>query len=60
MLRCIFKYLNISAYNKQWAEAQATIDDLLEVELPKEPPKPEKVSFFSYKMFDLKLINAVP
>ena len=33
-----------SAFNKQWADAQASIDDLLEVELPKEPAKPERVN----------------
>ena len=32
-----------SAYNKQWTEAQASLSDLLQQELPPEPPKPEKV-----------------
>jgi len=29
-------------YNKQWADAQASITDMLQQELPAEPPKPEK------------------
>lgn len=31
-----------SYYNKQWADAEAAITDLLQQELPPEPPKPEK------------------
>lgn len=34
----------ISLYNKQWGENQGGILDLLEIELPAEPVKPEKVS----------------
>lgn len=36
------------AYNAQWAEAQTVIGDLLEVEIPTEPPKPEKVSCLTF------------
>jgi len=32
-----------SYYGKQWLESQGAIIDLLEVELPTEPAKPEKV-----------------
>lgn len=32
-----------SAYNNEWLDAQSAVDDLLELELPPEPPKPEKV-----------------
>ena len=37
-----------SYYGKQWVESQGGILDLLEVELPSEPAKPEKVPRFSY------------
>ena len=32
-----------SAYNEIWHKANVELTSLLEVELPKEPPKPEKV-----------------
>ena len=35
---CFFSY-----YGKQWVESQGGILDLLEIELPPEPAKPEKV-----------------
>ena len=36
----LFSYC--SYYQKQWLEAQDSLTDLLEQELPPEPPKPEK------------------
>lgn len=37
-------YYDFSTYNKQWAEAQSALMDLLVQEMPAEPPKPERVS----------------
>jgi len=34
----------LSTYNKQWHDAQLQINDLLEIENPKVPPKPETVN----------------
>lgn len=31
-------------YNKVWHEAQVGLEDLLTVEMPQVPPKPERVS----------------
>lgn len=36
---------NCSYYNRQWNEAQSALYDLLQQELPAEPPKPEKVPY---------------
>ena len=33
-----------STYNKQWAEAESALMDLLQQEMPAEQPKPERVS----------------
>ena len=39
-MQCTWSY---SYYGKQWVESQGGILDLLEIELPPEPAKPEKV-----------------
>ena len=38
-------------YNDQWHSAHLGITNLLEVEVPKEPPKPEKVSVHSNNLY---------
>ena len=38
-----FLIFNCRTYNRQWAEGQAQLKDLMYYELPLEPPKPEKV-----------------
>ena len=44
-----------SYYNKQWSEAQAALTDLLQQEIPPEPPKPEKVNNFVESMNGVKM-----
>jgi hypothetical protein len=52
-----FKYYIVcSYYNKQWQEAQATLVDLLQQEMPPEPPKPERVSIMSVAMIPQSFI----
>ena len=48
----------ISYYNRQWADAQVAISDLLQQEIPAEPPKPEKVYMYMHSNF-LMYINFV-
>eukprot|EP00111_Clytia_hemisphaerica_P004244 TCONS_00012119-protein len=47
-------------YNKQWGEAQSTLKDLLEIEVPDVPPKPEKdriVAFQNLAVMYIKYIQ---
>ena len=38
-----YQHFYLRYYNKQWSDAQAAIHDLLQQEIPEQPPKPEKV-----------------
>jgi len=47
------------AFNKQWADAQASIDDLLEVELPKEPAKPERDRIVAFQFLAVMYVKYI-
>jgi len=47
------------AFNKQWADAQAGIDDLLEVELPKEPAKPERDRIVAFQFLAVMYVKYI-
>lgn len=47
-----------STYNKQWAEAQSALMDLLVQEMPAEPPKPERVGICILMFFKSKIWSA--
>ncbi|XP_044182545.1 dynein regulatory complex protein 11-like [Acropora millepora] len=48
-----------SYYGKQWLESQGAILDLLEVELPPEPAKPEKDRIAAFQMFAVMYIKYI-
>ncbi|CAH1783239.1 unnamed protein product [Owenia fusiformis] len=48
-----------SFYNKQWTEAQAAIGDLLQQELPPEPPKPEKDRLAAFQLLATMYIKYI-
>eukprot|EP00112_Aurelia_sp_Birch-Aquarium-sp1_P000787 Seg1077.3 transcript_id=Seg1077.3/GoldUCD/mRNA.D3Y31 product="Dynein regulatory complex protein 11" protein_id=Seg1077.3/GoldUCD/D3Y31 len=47
------------SYNKQWGEAQAAVEDLLEVELPKEPPKPERDRIAAFQFLAVMYVKYI-
>jgi len=47
------------AYNCQWADAQTDIGDLLEVEIPAEPPKPEKDRIAAFQQLAVMYIKYI-
>jgi len=48
-----------SYYNKQWSEAQAAVGDLLQQELPPEPPKPEKDRLAAFQLLATMYIKYI-
>ena len=48
-----------STYNKQWTEAQMALDDLIQVENPPEPPKPEKDRLAAFQLLATMYIKYI-
>ncbi|XP_013416976.1 IQ and AAA domain-containing protein 1 isoform X1 [Lingula anatina] len=48
-----------STYNRQWAEAQSAIADLIQVEMPEEPPKPEKDRLAAFQLLATMYIKYI-
>lgn len=48
-----------SAYNNEWLDAQSAVDDLLEVELPPEPTKPEKDRIAAFQHLSVSYIKYI-
>ena len=44
---CTHTHTLCRLYNSQWYSAQLGITEMLEIEIPKEPPKPEKVTIYT-------------
>lgn len=49
----------ISTYNKQWSDAQSALMDLLQQEMPPEPPKPERVRHQSIFYLNVIFYNTI-
>merc|ERR1711935_296535 len=48
-----------SYYNKQWQEAQAALVDLLQQEMPAEPPKPERDRLAAFQLLATMYIKYI-
>ncbi|VDI43111.1 dynein regulatory complex protein 11-like [Mytilus galloprovincialis] len=48
-----------STYNKQWGEGQSALQDLLQQEIPEEPPKPEKDRLAAFQLLATMYIKYI-